>query len=311
MLTIKGSAFCNYSKDHSAEQEFFVQDRDLIGTKGAEPREIEVGTYTFDFAHRLPRNIPYTAEGVYGNVKYFVMLHLDLPWEMYDKNVEKCFTVHRYEDLNYMSGMRDPREVITRKEIDSPSWIFWKAATGYVIIRGSMPQCGYAPGDKINVDVEVNNQSTVEIENVTLSLMKVDNFSCQTPWSKLEKKTEMKMSEVTCQAVKAGYVAKIKEQVSVPLSIPMSSVMFCNVYQICYVIQVSLKFKRWNNNVTLDLPVYLGSVPLKPVDELDETVRIPPLWPPNWVIEDGDKENAEKLTFENIDSKESTIEASD
>lgn len=241
LFTIKGSATCNYSKDFTAEQEFFIQERDLIGQKGAEPREVEPGTYTFEFHHRLPRNIPYSCEGIYGNVKYFVMLHLDLPWEMYDKNYEQAFTVNRYEDLNYMSGMRDPREVITRKEIDSPNWIFWKAATGYVIIRGSIPQCGYAPGDKISVDVEINNQSTAEIENCTLSLLSVSNYSCQTPWTKLEKKTELKLGEVQCQAVKAGYVAKVKEQVQVPQSIPISSVMYCNVYQISYCIQVSLK----------------------------------------------------------------------
>jgi hypothetical protein len=311
MLTMKGSAMCNYSKEFTAEQEFFVQERDLIGSKGAEPREIEVGTYTFEFHHRLPRNIPYSVEGVYGFIKYLVIVTLDLPWEITDKSVEKSFIVKRYEDLNYMSGMRDPREVITRKEIDSPSWIFWKAATGYVIIRGGINQCGYAPGEKINIDVEVNNQSTVEIENVTLSLMCNTNYSCQTPWAKLEKKTELKLSEVLCQAVKAGYVAKIKESVNIPLSIPISSVMYCNVYQICYVIQISLKFKKWNNSVTLDIPVYIGSVGLKPVDELDENVRIPPLWPPNLKVEDGDRENAEKLTFENIDSKESTIEATD
>lgn len=59
----------------------------------------------------------------------------------------------------------------------------------------------------------------------------------------------------------------------------------------------------------LDIPVYIGSVGLKPVDELDENVRIPPLWPPNLEVEAGDRENAEKLTFENIDAKETTIEA--
>jgi hypothetical protein len=45
---------CNYSKDLNAEQEFFVQERELLGAKGADPSEILPGTYNFDFAHRLP-----------------------------------------------------------------------------------------------------------------------------------------------------------------------------------------------------------------------------------------------------------------
>lgn len=208
-MTIKGSGQCSYSKDLTAEQEFFVQARDLIGSKGADPTEIQAGTYIYDFEHRLPRNIPYSVEGVYGFVKYFVMATLDLPWDIYDKNVTKPFIVNRYEDLNYMSGMRDPREVITRKEIDSPSWIFWKGATGHVTIKGTIPQCGYAIGERIPVDVEINNQSTVEIENVTLSLQNVSSYVCQTPWARLEKSTQLKLSEVVAHGVKAGYTSKV------------------------------------------------------------------------------------------------------
>lgn len=311
-MVIKGSAQCNYSNDLSAEQEFFVQDRALVGSKGADPTEVQPGTYTFEFAHRLPRNIPYSIEGVYGNVKYFVMASLDLPWDIYDKNVVKPFTVKRFEDLNYMSGMRDPREVITRKEIDSPSWIFWKGATGHVTMKGSIPQCGYAPGEKIAVDVEINNQSTVDIENVSISLQNVGSYVCQTPWSRMEKSTQLKMSEVIAQGVKAGYTAKIKEQLLVPESTSITSVMFCNVYQISYNVQISIKFRKWNNNVNLNIPVYIGSVGLKPTDELDKNVRIPPLWPPGSVVQEIDKENAEKENAENVDaSSVATEEATD
>jgi hypothetical protein len=312
-LKIKGSAQCNYSNDLSAEQEFFIQVRDLVGCKGAEPTEIQPGTYVYDFAHRLPRNIPYSIEGVYGFVKYFVEASLDLPWDMYDKNVVKVFTVKRYEDLNYMSGMRDPREVITRKEIDSPSWIFWKGATGHVTMKGSIQQCGYAPGEKISVDVEINNQSTVDIESVFISLQNVGSFVCQTPWARLEKTTQLKMSEVMATGVKAGYTSKIKEQLLVPESTPLTSVMYCNVYQVAYNVQVSIKFRRWNNNVNLNIPVYIGSVGLKPTEELDKNVRIPPLWPPDWsLLKDIDRENAEKENAENIDaSSMATEEATD
>lgn len=308
-MTLKGSAMCNYSKDFTAEQEFFVQERNLIGSKGADPVEVQPGTRKYDFSHRLPRNIPYSSEGVYGYVKYFVSVTLDLPWEMYDKVTVKPFTVNRYEDLNYMSGMRDPREVIARKEIDSPSWIFWKGATGHVTMKGSIPKCGYAPGEKINVDVEINNQSTVEIESVSISLQNVGNFVCQTPWSKLEKSTQLKMSEVIAQGVKAGYTSKIKEQLLVPLTTTLTSVMYCNVYQISYNVQVSIKFKRWNNNVNLNIPVYIGSVGLKPDDEHKE-VKIPPLWPPGFKVQAIDRENFEKENAENVDAY-STEEATD
>lgn len=286
-----------------------MQERNLIGRKGADPTEVQAGTYLYDFSHRLPRNIPYSIEGLYGFVKYFVGATLDLPWEMYDKIVRKPFTVFRFEDLNYMSGMRDPREVITRKEIDSPSWIFWKGATGFVTMKGTIPKCGYAPDEKISVDVEINNQSTVDIENVSISLMNVGSYVCQTPWARLEKSTQLKISEVVAHGVKAGYTSKIKEQVPVPTKTPITSVMYCNVYQIAYNVQVSIKFRRWNNNVSLNIPVYIGSVGLKSHDE-HPNVRIPPLWPPDCKVQAIDQENIEKENAENVDAY-STEEATD
>jgi hypothetical protein len=224
---------------------------------------------------------------------------------MYDKNFVKTFKVERYEDLNYMSGMRDPRELITKKEIDSPSWIFWKAATGYIIIKGNIPKCGYACEESVNVDLEINNQSSIDIENISLSLQNVNNFVCQTPWAKLDKNTQNKLSEVIAQPVKAGYTAKIKEQVLIPAGTAITSVMYCNVFQITYNIQVALKFRKWNNPVTvLNIPIYIGSVGLKPADQLDRKVRIPPLWPPGAHVEKSDIEAAEKENAENIDAVE-------
>lgn len=311
-LTIKGSAKCNYSKDLTAEQEFFAKEQNLVGVKGGlEIIELAPTTYLYEFEYRLPRNIPYTVEGVYGFVKYFVNACLDLPWDIYDKSFDKVFVVKRYEDLNYMGGMREPREVVTRKEIDSPGWIFWKGATGYVTLKGSIPHCGYAPGEKISVDVEINNQSTVEIESVIISLQNVASYVCQTPWARLEKSTQLKMSEVVAQGVKAGYTAKIKEKITVPEAAQITSVMYCNVYQISYNVQVSIKFRRWNNNVNLNIPVYIGSVGLKPVDEI-KSMRIPPLWPPDFKVQEIDKRNFEKDNAQSPDLNDnSTEEATD
>lgn len=70
-ILIKGSASCNYSKDLQAEQDFFAIDREVIESK-LEAIELPIGTHRYDFHYRLPRNIPYSVDGLYGNVKYFV-----------------------------------------------------------------------------------------------------------------------------------------------------------------------------------------------------------------------------------------------
>lgn len=72
-LLIKGSAACNYSKDCAAEQEFFVIERPLIEVESkVDSIEMAADVYRYEFQHRLPRNIPYSVEGQYGNVRYLV-----------------------------------------------------------------------------------------------------------------------------------------------------------------------------------------------------------------------------------------------
>lgn len=52
----------------------------------------------------------------------------------------------------------------------------------------------------------------------------------------------------------------------------------------------------------------IGSVGLKPTEELDKNVRIPPLWPPNVKIGEKDRENAEK---ENAGTAGTNLEIND
>ena len=71
---------------------------------------------------------------------------IDIPWDLYDRKFLKPFTVLRYEDLNYMSGMREGREVSIQKQIDSSAWFFSRSSLGLVTIKAQIPRCGFAPG---------------------------------------------------------------------------------------------------------------------------------------------------------------------
>lgn len=276
-LLIKGSASCNYSKDLQAEQEFFSIEREVIESK-VDAMEMPIGNYKYEFKHRLPRNIPYSVEGQYGNVKYFVQATLDIPWDLYDRKVVKPFTVLRYEDLNYMSGMREGRELSIQKQIDSSAWFFSKSSLGLITIKAQIPKCGFAPGEKINVDVSIDNQTSADIENVLISLQCNENYTAQTPWAKLEEKISNKISETIADGIKSGFTKKIKESVLVPENSKITSVMYSNVFQISYHVQITAKFRR--ATIPISIPIYIGSVPLKPEEECGKIEGVLPLWPP-------------------------------
>lgn len=278
-ILMKGSASCNYSKDLQAEQEFFVTEKEVIESK-AEAIELGPGNFRYEFSHRLPRNIPFSVDGTYGNVKYFVQATIDIPWDLYDRKFLKPFTVLRYEDLNYMSGMREGREVSIQKQIDSSAWFFSRSSLGLVTIKAQIPRCGFAPGEKINVDVSIDNQTSADIDNVLISLQYNENYAAQTPWAKLEEKISNKISETIAEGIKAGYTKKIKESVLVPENSKITSVMFSNVFQISYHVQITAKFRR--ATIPISIPIYIGSVPLKPEEECRKIEGIPPLWPPQY-----------------------------
>lgn len=66
-----------------------------------------------------------------------------------------------------------------------------------------------------------------------------------------------------------------------PENIKMTSVMFSNVFQISYHVQITAKFRR--AGINLSIPVYIGSVALKPEEEigLNLLAHGAPLWPPS------------------------------
>lgn len=227
---------------------------------------------------------------------------LDISWELYDKIVTKPFIVQRYEDLSYMSGMREPREVQIQKQIDSSAWFFSRSSLGLVTIKAIIPKCGFAPGEKINIDVSVDNQTSADMENVLISLQYIENYACQTPWAKLEEKISTKISETIAEGVKAGFTKKIKESVLVPENSKITSVMFTNVFQIAYHVQITAKFRR--AGINLCIPVYIGTVALRPEDsEHNYTTAFAPLWPPEENDNnDEDVKNGGALVKEDTDS---------
>lgn len=54
--------------------------------------------------------------------------------------------------------------------------------------------------------------------------------------------------------------------------------MYSNVFQIAYHVQITAKFRR--AGINLCIPVYIGTVALRPVEECDNfTTAGAPLWP--------------------------------
>lgn len=81
--------------------------------------------------------------------------------------------------------------------------------------------------------------------------------------------------------------------------------MYSNVFQIAYHVQITAKFRR--AGINLNIPVYIGSVALRPEDQCDNyTSAGAPLWPP----EEDDNENKNGGALVKDDTASNTDSAS-
>ena len=55
--------------------------------------------------------------------------------------------------------------------------------------------------------------------------------------------------------------------------------MFSNVFQISYHVQITAKFRR--AGINLCIPIYIGTVALRPEEEIANPSDGAPLWPPS------------------------------
>lgn len=76
--------------------------------------------------------------------------------------------------------------------------------------------------------------------------------------------------------------------------------MFSNVFQISYHVQITAKFRR--AGINLAIPVYIGSVALKPEEEcVNFLSHGAPLWPPT-LDDDSEAKNGGALVKEETSS---------
>lgn len=77
--------------------------------------------------------------------------------------------------------------------------------------------------------------------------------------------------------------------------------MFSNVFQISYHVQITAKFRR--AGINLCIPVYIGSVALRPEEDCDNfTSAGAPLWPPEENDDEDVKNGGSLVKEENADS---------
>lgn len=254
---VKGTGNSRRTVTYSGREDYLNQTTYLFGSQSSStPIEMPPGVTTYSFACMLPLQLPSSFEGKYGNIRYSCKAVLDRPWKT-DKEFRLSFSVIKTEDLNLVSPSL---YVPIKNEIVRHFYCCcFKSKPFYM--SASLPFTGFVPGQTIEITLNLNNQSNVDIEGTKVSLERNTQYISQTPRKKIRFEV-LPVKDVFGAGVRACGSAEIRISLTVP-PIPPTNVKYCRVIVSSYHLKIMAKVTGAHKNPHLSIPITVGTIPFR------------------------------------------------
>lgn len=213
----------------------------------AEKGVLGVGEHSFPFQFVIPAAVPTSFEGPFGKIVYRVKVTIDTPRFSKDYKIQKPFYLLNMLNLNEVPDITYHSSVVATKKFN-----YLLVKSGTVMLKVGSDMKGYIPGQVIKLLTEIHNKSGKDTGCVLASLIQRVTYKTHKPVVDLRT-----IAEVEGAKVKAGKHAEWKEQIIVP-PLPQSQLTGCNLIDIIYFIQVSLRYPE----AAVTLPIYIGNIAL-------------------------------------------------
>lgn len=217
--------------------------------------EIAAGTYRYEFSCFLPERIPYSFEGAYGHIRYYVEACLDIPWD-FDEEIKKPFTITRTDDLNLMPELKLP---VNCEDVKTFCCLFCESEP--LIMSATVPCTGFTPGQNIKIKVNYINKSDVDIDHTEFTLKRIVHFNSSTPRHKTRSAND-EMAKVFGPGVRPGATITFDKVLNVPQIAVTSNDKICNVVQISYKLKIEASVPGCHGNIEFSFPITIGTFPL-------------------------------------------------
>lgn len=249
----------------------------LFGQSGGSSFDVQPGSHKYNFACQLPEQLPYTFDGVHGEIKYFVEAVLDIPWS-FDKEIKTPITIIRHDDMNMYPELRIAQKV---EEVKTFCCLFCQSEP--LMMQASIPHSGFAKGQHIPIKIHYSNKSDVDVLGTLIKLKRAIRYTSTTPHEKTRSDTE-KMVEIRCRGVKGGETVSMEQTLDIPHVLMTSNGRFCRTVVIEYFIEIEGQVDGCHSNPELILPITIGSEPIRVDNQYTITpganVLIQPIQPP-------------------------------
>ncbi|XP_016953695.1 arrestin domain-containing protein 17 [Drosophila biarmipes] len=229
----------------------YLSTRTNVNESGTLP----AGTHTFPFSTFLPPDCPSSVVSEYGKIWYEIELCIGLP-DRQSKIFKKPLTVLQTYNLNM-----SPLLLIPLVHEDIKHFCCWHCRSGPVLSTLTIPFGGYAPGQKVRFNLEVDNQSSRrDLVGMEMRLKQVYKLQAQTP--ALHSYEEEHIVAHSYQKAKVLRLSKreIEGTLTIP-AVPPSS-RESNIVSVSYEVQLTIDLNDCQTDPDLYVPIVIGTIPL-------------------------------------------------
>lgn len=129
-----------------------------------------------------------------------------------------------------------------------------------VKISGKVPKSGFVPGEKIPLEITINNKSSVDIVEITADL--VVKSTCKTRKTfrtQYRHKTIVTASKKDLKGVKGNIFVSLSLEIP---PAPTSTYGLCEILDLDYFVDAAVKFAGPHRSSALTFPLLIGTIPI-------------------------------------------------
>ncbi|XP_012980724.2 arrestin domain-containing protein 2 [Mesocricetus auratus] len=247
-----------YTQSYSERVEVVSHRATLLAPDSGDVAALPAGRHEFPFSFQLPISLVTSFEGKHGSVRYAITATLHRPWAP-ARRAQKVFTVIEPVDIN-TPALLEPQAGAREKVARS-----WYCTHGLVSLSAKIDRKGYTPGEVIPVFAEIGNGCTRAVQP-RAALVQTQTFMARGAC----KQKQTVVASVDGEPVGPGRRALWPGRA---LRIPPvgPSILRCRVLSVGYSLKVCVDIPG-SSKLLLELPLVIGTVPLRPLGSRSASV---------------------------------------
>lgn len=135
---------------------------------------------------------------------------------------------------------------------------FWPCQKSPLIIEAKIDKCGYVPGENIEVQINITNNTSAEVKELSLKLMLRISYKIRGHMKSKTDKITISESKINLNSFSKNI---LNGSVKVPPASPTLNKL-CEIIELAYQVCVEGKVAGAQSSPRISLPVVIGVIPL-------------------------------------------------